>query len=208
MWATRPVPSSRLPGRTQARPVAASTCWPWPTLSPRQRSAELVEGEAENVCDLYTFANGCRTCEVEVDPETGAVALLRYTAVDDYGRLVNPLLTEGQVHGGVAQGIGQALMEHAVYDPNCGQLISATLMDYAVPRGADLPMLDIGFVEIPTAANSLGVKGAGQAGAIASPATVMNAIMDAVRPYGIEHIDMPATPQRVWQAIRDASGPP
>ena len=163
-----------------------------------------VEGHAENVCDLYTFANGCQTCEVEVDPETGEVRLLRYTAADDYGNLVNPLLAEGQIHGGIAQGVGQALMEHAVYDPESGQLLSATLMDYAVPRGADLPMLDIGFVEIPTAANPMGVKGAGQAGAIAAPATVMNAIMDALKPLGVEHIDMPATPERVWQAIREA----
>ncbi len=172
----------------------------------RSGPGAIVEGHAENVCDLYTFANGCHTCEVEVDPDTGEVRLLSYTAVDDYGNLVNPLLTEGQIHGGIAQGVGQALMEHAVYDPESGQLLSATLMDYAVPRGADLPRLDIGFVEIPTAANPMGVKGAGQAGAIAAPAAVMNAMMNALKPLGVEHIDMPATPERVWRSIRDASG--
>ncbi|WP_205042098.1 xanthine dehydrogenase family protein molybdopterin-binding subunit [Rhodoligotrophos defluvii] len=165
---------------------------------------EPLEGHGANICDTITFPNGCHVAEVEVDPETGQVVLLRYVAVDDFGRLLNPLLTEGQVHGGLAQGIGQALMEHSVYDPESGQLISATFTDYAVPRGEDLPELDIRFVEVPTAANPIGAKGSGQAGAIAAPQTIINAIVDALRPFGIDHIDMPATPQRVWQAIQDA----
>jgi carbon-monoxide dehydrogenase large subunit len=141
-----------------------------------------------------------------VDPDTGAVELLRYQAVDDYGRLVNPLLTEGQVQGGLAQGIGQALMEHVSYDPDSGQLLSASPMDYALPRAADLPPLPVRFLEVPTESNPLGTKGAGQAGAIAAPHTVVLAVLDALAPLGVSEIDMPATPERVWRAVRDAQG--
>ncbi len=165
---------------------------------------ENVEGHGDNICDLYTFPNGCHVAEVEVDQDTGEVRLVSYVAVDDYGTLVNPLLTESQIHGGIAQGVGQALMEHALYDPESGEIVSATFMDYAMPRGADLPNLQIHFVEIPTASNPLGVKGAGQAGAIAAPHTVINAVVDALRPLGIEHVDMPATPQRVWSLMEAA----
>ncbi|GAU86371.1 xanthine dehydrogenase family protein molybdopterin-binding subunit [Bosea sp. BIWAKO-01] len=152
-----------------------------------------------------TFPNGAQTAEVEIDPETGAVTLLRYVAVDDYGILINPLLTEAQVHGGLAQGIGQALMEEIRYDPEGGQLLSATFMDYALPRAADLPCFELSLVELPTTANPLGVKGAGQAGCIGAPQTVIHAILDALRPLGVSHIDMPATPARIWHAIRAAS---
>jgi len=157
-----------------------------------------------NMTDVFTFPSGCHVAEVEIDPETGAVALLRYTAVDDYGRLINPLLTEGQVQGGVTQGIGQAMVEHTVYDPESGQLLSGSLMDYALPRADDLPGFDIALIERPTAANPLGVKGSGQAGCIAAPQTVMAAILDALRPAGVEALDMPATPGRVWEALRRA----
>ena len=157
-----------------------------------------------NMTDVFTFPSGCHVAEVEVDPETGEVALLRYTAVDDYGRLINPLLTEGQVQGGVTQGIGQAMLEHTVYDPESGQLLSGSLMDYTLPRADDLPPFDIALIERPTAANPLGVKGSGQAGCIAAPQTVMAAILDALRPAGVEALDMPATPLRVWQALRRA----
>src|SRR4029453_7139894 len=135
-----------------------------------------------NMTDVFTFPSGCHVAEVEVDPETGAIALVRYTAVDDYGRLINPLLTEGQVQGGVTQGIGQAMVEHTVYDAESGQLLSGSLMDYALPRADDLPAFDIELIERPTAANPLGVKGSGQAGCIAAPQTVMAAILDALRP--------------------------
>ena len=165
---------------------------------------EAVEGHGDNVCDLYTFPNGCHVAEVEVDGGTGEVRLVSYVAVDDYGTLVNPLLTESQVHGGIAQGVGQALMEHALYDLESGENVSATFMDYAMPRGTDLPSFQIRFVEVPTASNPLGVKGAGQAGAIAAPHTVINAVVDALRPLGIEHVDMPATPQRIWSLIQAA----
>jgi carbon-monoxide dehydrogenase large subunit len=159
---------------------------------------------AINDSELFTFPNGCHVAEVEVDPETGAVTLARYTAVDDFGRLINPMLTIGQVQGGVAQGIGQALLEHTVYDPASGQLISGSFMDYALPRADDLSDLDITLVELPTASNPLGAKGAGQAGAIAAPQTIVNAVLDALAPLGVTALDMPLTPERVWRAIEAA----
>ena len=157
-----------------------------------------------NLLDIITFPNGCHVAEVEIDPETGEVTLDRYTAVDDYGTLINPLLTVGQVQGGVAQGIGQALTERTVYDPDTGQLLSGSFVDYQIPRAIDLPDLDITLTGVPTKANPLGVKGSGQAGAIAAPQTVIGAILNALAPLGVTHIDMPATPERVWQAIRKA----
>jgi carbon-monoxide dehydrogenase large subunit len=159
-----------------------------------------------NLLDIITIPNGCHVAEVEIDPETGDLTLDRYTAVDDYGNLINPLLTIGQVQGGLAQGIGQALHEHTVYDPDSGQMLSASFMDYPIPRAADLPDLNVTLTGIPTAANPLGVKGAGQAGAIGAPQTVISAVLDALAPLGVTHIDMPATPQRIWQAIRAAKG--
>jgi len=157
-----------------------------------------------NMLDVFTFPNGCHVAEVEIDPDTGLVSLECYAVVDDYGRLINPLLTRGQVQGGIAQGIGQALLERTVYEPASGQLLSGSLMDYALPRADDLPPFDITLAELPTSANPLGVKGSGQAGAIAAPQTIINAIVDALAPLGIDHIDMPATPERVWRAIRAA----
>jgi aerobic carbon-monoxide dehydrogenase large subunit len=155
-----------------------------------------------NLLDLITFPNGCHMAEVEVDPDTGLVTLDRYFGVDDYGALINPMLTIGQVHGGLAQGIGQALLENTVYDPVSGQLLSGSLMDYALPKAADLPDLNIVLSGTPTNANPLGVKGAGQAGAMAAPQTIICAILDALAPFGVTHIDMPATPERVWRAIQ------
>lgn len=156
-----------------------------------------------NELDIITFPNGCHIAEVEVDPDTGRVRLDRYTAVDDFGTVINPLLTTGQVQGGVAQGIGQAMLEHTVYDPETGQMLSGSLMDYALPRADDLPDLNITLTGVPTNANPLGVKGSGQAGAIAAPQTIISAICDAA---GIDHIDMPATPERVWRAIKARPG--
>ncbi len=154
--------------------------------------------------DGPTYPNGTHVCELEVDPETGAVELLRYVAVDDVGVVVNPLLVDGQVHGGVAQGIGQALAEEAVYDSASGQLLTGSFMDYPLPRAADLPDIETGRIVVPTARNPLGVKGNGESGAIGGPPAVVNALVDALSPYGIEHIDMPATPMKVWRAIREA----
>ena len=155
-----------------------------------------------NLLDLITFPNGCHIAEVEIDPDTGEVRLDRYTAVDDFGDLINPMLTLGQIQGGVVQGIGQAMLEHTVYDPQSGQLLSGSLMDYTLPRAADIPPLDIRFNGVPTAANPLGLKGAGQAGAIASPQAVVCAVLDALAPLGVTHIDMPVTPERVWRAMQ------
>ncbi|HUB50355.1 MAG TPA: xanthine dehydrogenase family protein molybdopterin-binding subunit [Acetobacteraceae bacterium] len=157
-----------------------------------------------NLLDLITFPNGCHIAEVDVDPETGAVTLQRYTAVDDFGTLINPMLTIGQVQGGVAQGIGQAMLEHTIYDPQSGQMLSGSLMDYALPRADDLPDLAITLTGVPTNANPLGVKGAGQAGAMAAPQAIICAVLDALAPLGVTHIDMPATPERVWRAIQAA----
>jgi carbon-monoxide dehydrogenase large subunit len=157
-----------------------------------------------NILDIITFPNGCHIAEVEVDPETGAVALQRYTAVDDFGTLINPMLTIGQVQGGVAQGIGQAMLEHTVYDRKSGQMLSGSFMDYALPRADDLPDFDITLTGVPTSANPLGVKGSGQAGAIAAPQAIICAVLDALAPLGVTHIDMPATPERVWRVIQAA----
>ena len=155
--------------------------------------------------DVFTFPSGCHVAEVEIDPETGAVTLERYTAVDDYGRLINPLLTVGQVQGGVAQGIGQALSEHTVYDPESGQLLSGSLMDYALPRADDLPDFDITLDELPTAANPLGRQGLGPGRRHRRAADDHGRDPRRAAPRSaIEHIDMPATPERVWRAIRDA----
>jgi carbon-monoxide dehydrogenase large subunit len=160
-----------------------------------------------NLLDIITFPNGCHVAEVEVDPQTGYVQLLRYTAADDFGTIINPMLTIGQVQGGVAQGIGQAMLEHTAYDPASGQLLSGSFMDYALPRAADLPDLDIHLNGVPTNANPLGVKGAGQAGAIAAPQAVVSAVLNALAPMGIGHLDMPVTAERVWLAIRNAGLP-
>ena len=160
---------------------------------------------ATHLCDRYTFPNGCHLAEVEIDPATGEVTLDRYVIFDDYGRLLDPRLTLGQVHGGVVQGIGQALFEQALYDPDTGQMLSGSLMDYTLPRAADIPSFEGDLTpDFPSRANRLGVKGSGQAGAIASPATIMNAVMNALERLGVTHLDMPATPARIWAAIEAA----
>jgi carbon-monoxide dehydrogenase large subunit len=149
------------------------------------------------------YPNGCHVCEVEVDPDTGAVRLDRYVAVDDVGRVINHLLCEGQIQGGVAQGVGQALMESVVYDGG-GQLVTGSFQDYCMPRADDFPEIVSELTEIPSTTNPLGVKAAGEAGATGAPPAVIGAILDALRPLGVEHIDMPATPSRVWTAIQRA----
>ena len=151
-----------------------------------------------------TFPNGCHIAEVEIDPETGALAILRYTMVHDFGRVLNPLLVEGQLHGGVAQGLGQAGFEHVVYDPDSGQLLSGSFMDYCLPRAGDLPDLDFIERSTPSPTNPLGIKGCGEAGAAGAPPALMNAIMNALGPLGVAHLDMPATPERIWRTIRGA----
>ncbi|NBW00674.1 MAG: xanthine dehydrogenase family protein molybdopterin-binding subunit [Betaproteobacteria bacterium] len=152
----------------------------------------------------FTFPAGTYICEIEVNPESGEVRIDRFTAVDDFGTIINPMIVEGQVHGGLVQGIGQALMENCVYDPESGQLLSGSFMDYAMPRADDVPMFNIGHVCTPCTTNPLGTKGCGEAGAIGSPPAVINAILDALAPLGVKELDMPATPHRVWQAIQTA----
>jgi len=151
------------------------------------------------------FPNGCHVAEVEIDPETGAVQVVRYNSVNDFGTIVNPLLVEGQIHGGVLQGIGQVLMENTLYDEH-GQLLTGSFMDYALPRADDAPpAIGVASHPVPAKSNPLGVKGCGEAGCAGALTSVTNAIVDALSEYGIRHFDMPATPQRVWQAIRAAS---
>ncbi|WP_426413734.1 xanthine dehydrogenase family protein molybdopterin-binding subunit [Bradyrhizobium ganzhouense] len=151
------------------------------------------------------FPNGCHVAEVEVDPDTGVVQIVRYSAVNDFGTVINPMLVAGQLHGGVVQGIGQALMEHVRYDES-GQPITGSLMDYALPRAGDVPYMEVGDHPVPAKSNPLGTKGCGEAGCAGSLSTVVNAVVDALSDYGIKHIDMPLTPERVWRAIQDAKG--
>lgn len=152
----------------------------------------------------FTFPAGTYICEVEVDPQTGAVRLDRFTAVDDFGVIINPMIVEGQVHGGLVQGIGQALMENCVYDKESGQLLTGSFMDYAMPRADDMPTFNLSTICTPCTHNALGTKGCGEAGAIGSPPAVINAVLDALRELGVKDIDMPASPARVWEAIQAA----
>jgi carbon-monoxide dehydrogenase large subunit len=164
-----------------------------------------LSGMGEFQPPAVTFPNGCHICEVEIDPETGTVTLVRYSLVEDVGRVYNPVLVRGQVHGGVAQGVGQALGEQIVYDRESAQLVTASFMDYQMPRAADLCPIAIETREVPTAVNPLGAKGVGEAGTVGALAATMNAVCDALYDLGIKHIDMPATPARVWAAIQSRS---
>ncbi len=155
----------------------------------------------------FTFPGVCHVAEVEIDPETGELAFVSYTAVDDVGVVLNPMIVEGQIHGGVAQGVGQALGENCLYDPASGQLLTGSFMDYRMPRADDLPPIATAAQSTPCRHNPLGVKGCGEVGTIAAPATVMSAVAHALSPFGITHLDMPASPQRIWQAIRAADQP-
>jgi carbon-monoxide dehydrogenase large subunit len=152
-----------------------------------------------------TFPNGCQACEVEIDPETGVVRIVRYTVVDDVGRMVNPMLVKGQIHGGVVQGLGQALFEELVYDPQSGQLVAGSFMDYAMPRADDLPFFEVDSHEVLTQVNPLGAKGVGEAGTVGAMPALVNAVNDALAPLGVRHLDMPMTPARVWGAIQAAA---
>lgn len=150
-----------------------------------------------------TFPNGCHVCELEVDPETGEVWIDRYVVVDDVGKVINPMICHGQIEGALAQGIGQALMENIAIDPESGQLLSASFADYAMPRAADLPLhYELDFIDVPAKTNPVGVKGVGEAGCVGAPPAIMNALLDALRPRGVTHLDMPATPHRIWQALQ------
>lgn len=175
-----------------------------PAKLPKQFELGLYE-TATWAPDLANYPNGCHISEVEIDPETGKVEVVKYTVVDDVGFELNPMCVHGQIHGGVAQGIGQALMEDIVYDQS-GQLLSGSFMDYAMPRANDLPNFEAGSHPVLTKTNALGVKGAGEGGTVGALPSVMNAINDAVAPLGIVHLEMPCTPEKVWRAIREACG--
>jgi carbon-monoxide dehydrogenase large subunit len=164
-------------------------------------SAILLDAMETAKIESHTFPNGCHMAEVEVDTETGVVSLVRYVVVDDVGHALNPLIVRGQVHGGVAQGVGQALLERTAYDASSGQLLSASFMDYCLPRAADLPEIEVELIPVECETNPLGVKGAGEAGAVGSPPAVINALVDAL---GGKVVDMPATPENVWKALKAA----
>jgi carbon-monoxide dehydrogenase large subunit len=150
----------------------------------------------------FVWPFGAHACIVEIDPATGTVDLQKYVAVDDCGNIINPMIVDGQLYGGIAQGIAQALYEEVVYDPDTGQLMTGTLNDYLVPTANEIPTPVLDRTITPTPTNELGVKGIGEAGTIAASAAVINAIVDALQPIGITHVDMPASPDRLWQLIR------
>ncbi|HKC06650.1 MAG TPA: molybdopterin cofactor-binding domain-containing protein, partial [Methylomirabilota bacterium] len=166
-----------------------------------------LEGECDETVSTPSFPYGSAVCEVEVDPETGAVEIVRYSSVDDVGRAINPLIVHGQTHGGIAQGVGQALWELSDYDPESGQLRAATFMDYAMPRADLLPSFATEISEVESTSNPLGLRGGGEGGTTPALGAVVNAICDALAELGVEHIEMPATPERVWQAIQAARRP-
>ena len=161
---------------------------------------DRLDDTGESTSGKNTFPNGCHVCEVEVDPDTGHIDVVAYTVVDDFGIVINPLLLMGQAHGGIVQGIGQALMENGVFDTE-GQFLAGSFQDYAMPRAEDVPPIDIGFNNVPCTTNVMGLKGAGEAGTVGALAASINAVVDALSPAGVKHIDMPATPLRVWRAI-------
>jgi len=176
--------------------------------------ARLAEGRNEDGLTEFvefqpakvTYPNGCHMCEVEIDPDTGAVEIVGYSVAEDIGRVYNPLLARGQLHGGIAQGVGQALCENILFDESSAQLLSASFMDYAMPRADTVPRIAIESMCVPTAVNPLGAKGVGEAGTVGSLAATINAVCDALAPLGVNHIEMPATPDRVWAAIRGGRG--
>ena len=172
-----------------------------PAHIPPGEEGGLVES-GEFTPTAVTFPNGTHICEVEIDPDTGVTEVVRYSAVEELGYVLNPLLVAGQTHGGVAQGVGQALGEQIVHDRESGQMLTASFMDYQMPRAWDFPNFQLATREVPTKVNPLGAKGVGEAGTVGALAAAMNAINDALAPLGIRHFDMPATPVRVWEAIQ------
>jgi len=154
---------------------------------------------------IPTYPNGCHICEVEIDIETGKVTYTRHTGVDDVGMVINPLLVDGQTHGAISQGIGQAMMENSVYDQQNGQLITGSLLDYALPKADDMPFFNVETNEVRAPNNPFGIKGAGEGGTTGSPPAFINAVINALSDYGVTQIDMPATSEKVWRAINSSS---
>jgi carbon-monoxide dehydrogenase large subunit len=159
---------------------------------------------SDETVNTAQFPYGCQVAEVEIDPDLGTVEIVRYAAVDDVGRAVNPAIIEGQVHGGIAQGVGQALLEQCFYDPETGQLLSGSFMDYAMPRADTFPFFNTRYVEFPSPTHPLGMRPAGEGGTAPALGVMINAIVDALSELGVRHVEMPATPERIWRAIRDA----
>jgi carbon-monoxide dehydrogenase large subunit len=164
-----------------------------------------LAGISDQTLPVASFPYGTQVCEAEVDPDTGEVQIVGHAAVDDVGRAVNPLILHGQTHGGIAQGVGQALLESSYYEPQTGQLLAASFMDYAMPRADTVPFLATALSEVPSPTNRLGVRSGGEGGTTLALAAVINAIVDALAELGVRHIEMPATPERVWRAIRAAA---
>ncbi|MEL0013041.1 MAG: molybdopterin cofactor-binding domain-containing protein, partial [Alphaproteobacteria bacterium] len=162
-----------------------------------------LSGTDTHTIEHWSYPNGCHVCEVEIEQDTGVVQVMRYCAVDDVGKVINPLLVAGQVHGGVVQGIGQAMLENTIYDPASGQMVTSSFMDYTMPRADNVPMIELDTNEVPCVTNPIGVKGAGEAGALVAPPVVIAAITDALRDYGVAHIDMPVTPERIWRILNE-----
>jgi carbon-monoxide dehydrogenase large subunit len=174
-----------------------------PNFIPPGEEGGLTES-GEFTPTAVTFPNGTHICEVEIDPDTGVTEIVRYSAVEELGKVLNPLIVAGQIHGGVVQGVGQALGEVIIHDQESGQMLTASFMDYQMPRAADFPDFRLATREVPTKVNPIGAKGVGEAGTVGAMAAAMNAINDALAPLGIHHFDMPATPGRVWEAINKA----
>lgn len=162
---------------------------------------ELLEGTHDETVSVPSFPYGCAVCELEIDPETGVAEIVRYTSVDDCGRAVNPLILHGQTHGGIVAGAGQALMERCVYERESGQLLSATFMDYAIPRADQFPFFDTDISEVPSTTHPMGMRGGGEGGTTPALASVVNAVCDALAEFGVEHMELPATPEKIWRAI-------
>lgn len=171
-------------------------------LAESQPDLGELAGDGEYNQKGNTFPNGAHICDVEIDAETGVFKITRFVAVDDFGHVLNPLIVAGQVHGGIAQGLGQAMGEHAIFDQETGQLVTGSFMDYWMPRADDMPSFDLSYNEIPSTSNALGVKGAGEAGTVGAPAAFINAIIDALKPYGVDTVDMPVTPMKLWSIIQ------
>jgi aerobic carbon-monoxide dehydrogenase large subunit len=171
-----------------------------------ESQADMGEFSADGEYDqkANSFPNGAHVCEIEVDPETGTLEIVKYSVVDDFGTVLNPLIVAGQVHGGIVQGLGQAMGEHTVYDDESGQLLTGSFQDYWMPRADDMPFFDFKYNEIPAETNALGVKGAGEAGTVGAPAAFISAVIDALKPLGVTSVDMPVTPQRLWRTIQEA----
>jgi carbon-monoxide dehydrogenase large subunit len=166
-----------------------------------QQQDEHLDGIGDETVNIAAFPYGCHVCEVEIDPDTGVVSVVKYAAVDDVGRAVNPMIVHGQVHGGIAHGIGQALLERVWYDPQSGQMLSGSLMDYAIAHADNVPFYTTELSEVPSPTHPLGIRPAGEGGTTPALAVVSNAVVDALTEFGVMHMEMPLTPERVWRAI-------